>query len=133
MNVRPARIEDLPQLYRIAQSRCHDYDQWCPEPEFEVTVADDNGTVVAFLLTRPARSNLILCDVFECEYVDGKPTKRGLRGVSLLEAWLRDTLKQRKQQAFSIVGLDNLPHMQALERRGWTKRANIYGSNYTSG
>lgn len=131
MELRSFVPDDVPVLYYIAQSRgSGDYDNWAPEPGFEIQVASDELGPAAFLMLRPSRADLLFADVFECEYFNGKPTKRGLRGVSMLEAWLSQTAKERGQQVFSIVDLSNLPHMQALEKRGWTKRAVIYGSNF---
>jgi hypothetical protein len=102
-----------------------------PDAEFDVQVAEDDRGVCAFVMYQPSRHNLLFIDAFEGEFFNGVPTFRGTRGMRMLEAWLRNMLKETGKQAFGIVDKKNLPYKRVLKHLGWTSDQEIYRSNYS--
>lgn len=119
--VRPFTPADVPEIFRIVRSRgAPEYASWDPAPGFECFVAGDSYGLAAVAIIRDMTRGL-LGDVFEIEYEAGKPTRRGLRGGSLLRERICSEANKRGKSLLAFV---SSPSFQAsLKKHGWTVKA----------
>jgi hypothetical protein len=91
------------------------------------TVAEVDGEIVAFCAVREILTGLVIDELW-C-----KQAAKGLRGLNLLYSWAEDLTAKlgvaRGEDLYcgGIVTLDRTRHAAAMESRGYTRQAYVYG------
>ena len=120
MKTRPFTPDDIWAILTILNGRDASYEGWGPDPGFSVEVAYDKDGLAGVLIYRPSPGGKILVEVVEIEYIQGKPTMRGLRALKALNDWMKN---QSGTDWVALTLLENTKHLEVMERLGWVKRA----------
>ena len=126
MRVRRFFPEDVPEIYRVVQSRgTPQYNDWVPQPPFDIYVAADEFGLAGVLLMQPSRGDSAFVDVFEVEYEGDRPTLRGARAWRLLWEWTQANVLAAGRDVFGMVLVENERHRARLHKLGWRTFATI--------
>jgi hypothetical protein len=119
---------DAEEMLRLA--RMHGYDRWTYSPGANGAVVRDGHYIRAFCLLRELGQGFIIDELWPDN------TRDGVHGMKMLADWAERVVQERATGCGcpltlgGIVRTDNVPHGNALKRRGYTIVAEVLSREF---